>query len=94
MSDKHWHIFSYDIRDAKRWRRVYKIMNGYGERLQYSVFRCHLTKTQMEAMRHELERVMADEDDLLIIRLAPKSKVIERAGKKMWDEPLPTFEVL
>ena len=56
MSERHWYIFSYDIRDAKRWRQVYRIVRGYGERLQYSLFRCRLTRAQMEQARHELER--------------------------------------
>ena len=34
MSQRHWYLFSYDIRDPKRWRRVHKIVNGYGKRLQ------------------------------------------------------------
>ena len=71
MSDRHWYLFSYDIRDPKRWRKVHKIVNGYGERLQYSLFRCHLTAVQMEHARHQLEQKMAEEDDLLIIRLSP-----------------------
>ena len=29
MSDRHWYLFSYDIREPKRWRQVYKIVNGY-----------------------------------------------------------------
>ena len=92
-AQKHWHIFSYDIRDQKRWRRVYRTLNGYGERLQYSVFRCNLTNTQMEAVRHELEMILDDADDLLIIRLAPRSKVFERAGKQVWEDTPPPFDV-
>ena len=68
MSERHWYIFSYDIRDPKRWRQVYKIVNGYGERVQYSLFRCRLTSAQMERARHALEKVMAKEDDLLVIQ--------------------------
>lgn len=94
MSDRHWYLFSYDIREPKRWRQVYKIVNGYGERLQYSLFRCYLTPTQMEQARHRLEKKIADEDDLLIIRLSPRCKIIERTANHMWIEPPPRFDVI
>ena len=94
MSDRHWYLFSYDIRDPKRWRHVYKIVNGYGERLQYSLFRCYLTPTQMEQARHQLETKIADEDDLLIIRLSPRCKIIERTTNQTWTEPPPRYDVI
>ena len=94
MSERNWYIFSYDIRDPKRWRRVYRIVNGYGQRLQYSLFRCYLTRTQMERARHELEKVVADEDDLLVIQLSPRCKIIERSEGKGWPEPPPRFDIV
>ena len=94
MSERHWYILSYDIRDPKRWRLVHKIVNGYGERLQYSVFRCHLSRTQMEQARHELERVMHEDDDLLVIRLSPRCKIEERTERRSWAEPPPRFDII
>lgn len=94
MSERHWYIFSYDIRDPKRWRQVYKIVNGYGQRLQYSLFRCYLTRTQVERARNELEKVMADEDDMLVIRLSPRCKIIERTEGEVWAAPPPRFDVI
>lgn len=94
MSERHWYIFSYDIRDPKRWRRVYKIVNGYGERVQYSLFRCRLTRVQMEQARHRLETVMDEEDDLLVIRLSPRCKIVERTESRKWDEPSERFDIV
>ena len=42
MADEHLYIVTYDIADAKRWRAVFKLMHGYGEWLQLSVFQCRL----------------------------------------------------
>ena len=42
MSDAKWWLVSYDVRDSNRLRKVAKKLEGYGERLQYSVFRCRL----------------------------------------------------
>ena len=54
---EHLYIISYDISQPKRWRRVFKIMKGYGEWLQLSVFQCRLSKTrvlQLEAERRSM----------------------------------------
>jgi hypothetical protein len=36
-------VVSYDISNDRRWRRVFKLMRGYGQWLQLSVFQCRLT---------------------------------------------------
>ena len=36
-------MVTYDIADQKRWRSVFKVMKGYGEWLQLSVFQCRLS---------------------------------------------------
>ena len=56
-----WYLVCYDIRDAKRWRCCFKLLKGYGESLQYSVFRCRLTRRQLERLHWELERELAPE---------------------------------
>lgn len=47
-------VVSYDISDDKRRRKVAEIMEGYGYRVQYSVFECTLTKKQMTEMKQAL----------------------------------------
>ena len=34
------YIVTYDISDDKRWRRVFKIMRGYGDSIDLTVYRC------------------------------------------------------
>lgn len=63
------HLVSYDIRDPKRWRRAYKVIRGYGVRVQYSVFRVEGTKARIARLRWELARVLDAEDALLVVRL-------------------------
>jgi len=69
MEQKFWYVICYDITEPKRWRKVYKLLNGWGRRLQYSIFRCHLTVRQMEKLRWELETMLTGEDRLLILTL-------------------------
>lgn len=93
--DKNWFLISYDIRDPKRWRKTFKKLKGLGDHLQYSVFRVRMNKMQIEKLRWELAKILADEDDLLIIRLCSScaQRVIDSRGDKKWKKLPKTFEV-
>lgn len=67
---KNWYLVFYDIRCPKRWRRAYGLLEGYGDRVQYSVFRCWLTQRRREKLRWQLEEILKPEDALLLIRLS------------------------
>lgn len=66
---KRWYLLCYDIRDPKRLQKVAKLIEGYGHRLQYSIFRCHLTKRELERLHWELTRIIEKEDDVLTVGL-------------------------
>jgi CRISPR-associated protein Cas2 len=62
----------YDIRDPDRLRKVYQVMKGAGEHVQYSVFRCTLTDRAKEELTDDLLRVIKPADDqVLFIDLGP-----------------------
>lgn len=64
------YVVCYDICEPKRLRRVCKIMKGYGERRQFSVFLCVLKEIDFVRMQAELDKVMnMREDQVLIIDL-------------------------
>jgi CRISPR-associated protein Cas2 len=67
MQGARWWLVCYDVRDAARLRRTARHMEGYGDRVQYSVFRCWMTPRQMEQLRWELTEMLTQEDDVLII---------------------------
>lgn len=64
------YLVCYDVCDAKRLRRVHRLMKAYGEPWQYSVFYCILKaidRVRLEnAVRAELN---LREDQLLIVDL-------------------------
>ncbi|MFO1352414.1 MAG: CRISPR-associated endonuclease Cas2 [Gammaproteobacteria bacterium] len=93
---RRWYLVNYDIRDPKRWRRAYKTLQGRGERIQYSLFRCRLDRTEMEALRWELEKILEDEDDLLFVHLCPScaARVKERGSDDGWHPPKDRFDIL
>jgi CRISPR-associated protein Cas2 len=71
-ADAKWWLVCYDVRDAKRLRRTAKHLEGYGHRMQYSVFRCWLTERQMQQLRWELTEILESEDDVLMIPLCSR----------------------
>lgn len=66
------YVVTYDISDPKRLRQVYRVLRGFGDHLQLSVFRCELTPTELILLRRALLDVIDRvEDQVLIIDLGP-----------------------
>jgi CRISPR-associated protein Cas2 len=58
-------VVSYDIPDNKRRSRVAKVLEGYGYRVQKSVFECELSPELYERMKKRLEkRIKPDQDSI------------------------------
>ena len=72
MIDAKWWLVCYDVRDPKRLRRAATLLEGSGQRVQYSIFRCWMTPAQMQELRWELTRVLDSADELLMIPLCPR----------------------
>lgn len=72
MNDARWYLVCYDIREPHRLREAAKHLEGYGQRVQYSVFRCWMNKGQMERLRWELTEMLEPEDDVLVIPLCSR----------------------
>jgi CRISPR-associated protein Cas2 len=68
------YLVSYDIANAKRLRRVAKCLEGYGTRLQYSVFECPLDDLRLAQAKASLaEIVNSDHDQVLFVSLGPEA---------------------
>ncbi len=65
-------VVTYDICDPKRLRKVYKLMLGWGEHLQLSVFQCELNDRELIELRSELARIIHHlEDQVLFVDIGP-----------------------
>lgn len=66
------YLIAYDISDPARLRRVIKVMESFGQRLQYSVFLCDLTGQELVDWRTDMLRVIKlNEDSVVHIDLGP-----------------------
>jgi CRISPR-associated protein Cas2 len=64
------YLVAYDIREDRRLRSVAACCEGYGERIQYSVFICDLSDEEAVTMRGDIEvRIKRSEDSVMIIDL-------------------------
>jgi CRISPR-associated protein Cas2 len=70
------YLVTYDISDPKRWRRVFKLMKGYGDWLQLSVFQCRLSRKRHAELIALLDGIIHhSEDHVLIINIGPAESV-------------------
>jgi CRISPR-associated protein Cas2 len=93
---KNWYLVSYDVRDDKRLRRVARVIEGYGSRVQFSVFRCRLNKRGLERLKWELVKIMDKEDDLLVIGLCERcaDRISRRNTEERWSDEITSFEIV
>ena len=66
------YLVTYDIPCNKRRKKISDLLEGYGQRVQYSVFECVLTTQKYDELRLRLrQRLKLGEDSL---RLYPLSR--------------------
>jgi len=86
------YLVCYDIRDPKRLRRVHKVLKGYGEAWQFSVFFCVLKDIDRVRLQTDLEEQMNQkEDQVMILDLGPNEKEAREAATVI-GQPLPEQE--
>lgn len=89
--EEHLYVVAYDIAAPRRWRKVFRIMEGYGVWVQLSVFQCRLSRRRHIELKLALEAVIHHaEDHVIILDLGPTAAIrprVESLGK-----PFSTLE--
>jgi len=57
------YVVCYDVPDDKRRLRLAKCLDGYGDRIQYSVFEAVLDRALFDSMISDIERIVDHETD-------------------------------
>jgi CRISPR-associated protein Cas2 len=79
VKDEHLYIVTYDISDQKRWRRVFKLMSGYGEWVQLSVFQCRMSRQRHAELVERLDGLIHHEQDhVIFVDVGPADHVTPR----------------
>jgi CRISPR-associated protein Cas2 len=92
------YLVSYDVETTtregrRRLRRVARVCEDYGQRVQLSVFECRLDDTLFETFLARVGEVIdGQQDSLRIYRLPPdRAQAVRVLGRDRWrdpDEPL------
>ena len=75
-------VVSYDIPSNRRRYKVMKTLEGFGTRVQYSVFECRLKPREIDDLRKRLKKLIVDDKDSVRFYFigAEDVKRIERLG--------------
>ncbi|MEZ4633357.1 MAG: CRISPR-associated endonuclease Cas2 [Deinococcales bacterium] len=72
-------IIAYDTPSDKRRNRMAKLLKGYGERRQYSLFEARLDREQLSSLKNKLKAIVDEGEDILAMYfLSPENL------KKTW----------
>ncbi|MBW4422270.1 MAG: CRISPR-associated endonuclease Cas2 [Myxacorys californica WJT36-NPBG1] len=66
------YVVAYDIPCQKRRTKVANVLSAYGQRVQYSVFECVLSRQQFRELRARLQHVVKLPEDS--VRMYPLSR--------------------
>lgn len=64
---KHVYLICYDVSCPKRLRKVYRTLQGAGDALQYSVFRCELSRKERHRLIESLWEILNLSQDRLLV---------------------------
>lgn len=68
-------LISYDIPHDKRRSKIAKTLENFGKRVQYSVFECQLTDSQLADVRGRLTALVVPNEDSIRFYSLPKDAV-------------------
>lgn len=63
MAETTLYLIAYDIPNDRRRTRVHKLLCGFGQWTQFSLFECFLTDQELVALRGRLEKVLDKKED-------------------------------
>ncbi|WP_411872045.1 CRISPR-associated endonuclease Cas2 [Vulcanococcus limneticus] len=65
MDKEHYWVVAYDSPSNKRRTKIAKLLEGYGQRVQWSVFECRLRRDEVQGLLVRLRRLIHAEEDSL-----------------------------
>lgn len=90
-----FYVISYDIPDDRRRLKVAHMLEGYGERVQKSVFEAHLDERGYADLRKRLGRLIkADEDNVRFYRLCADCRLTVEAIGRVGVTPEPGLMIV
>jgi CRISPR-associated protein Cas2 len=57
------YIIAYDLSSDRRRTKVHKVLSGFGQWTQYSLFECYLSEKQYLQLRARLDKILEESSD-------------------------------
>ena len=87
MSQEQLWVIAYDSPSNKRRRKLAKLLEGYGERLQWSVFECRLQSHQLKRLRQMLAGIATADDSVRLWSVPQRAAAAEQLGRPVEHTP-------
>ena len=65
----------YDVSDNKKRRRIFRILNGCGTRVQESAFECIISEARISALERKLSALIDRTDSVRFYRLPVNARI-------------------
>lgn len=83
-----FYVVAYDIPEDKRRKKIADLLEGYGKRVQYSVFECVLTQAKYDELRSQLKKKVKLSEDS--VRFYPLSRQCLSQVETWGGQPITT----
>ena len=84
------YIVAYDIPNDKRRTKLHKMLCGFGDWTQYSLFECYLNERDLVRLRAKLDDLIEPDEDS--VRLYPLCAACQKAVETI-GSPLPEEKI-
>lgn len=66
-NDTHRYLIAYDVPSDRRRTRLAKILSGYGDRVQFSVFIVDAARAKLVRLREDVKNVIEQDEDSVLL---------------------------
>lgn len=87
-------VITYDISNSRVRRQVADCLKNHGQRVQYSIFECHISRRELVGLRSEIGGIIAKDDSIryyLVCKWCEEN--ICRQGKGMLTDDPDFFRI-
>ena len=89
---RHRYLVCYDVANDRRLRQLFKKMHGFGDPVQFSIFKCDLSRTEHALMRGAIQEIINARDDrVMIVRIGTVDEA-RTSGVEFMGKPLAPWE--
>ena len=82
--------------NAKRLRRMYKKMHGFGDPVQYSVFKCDLSSAERILLRGAVQEIInqasVELEESMVVNQQGKAQLIQELQQQEMQQEMPQGE--